>query len=98
MVKSELIKNLHTKLKQQSLTGSLDHEVIEESVNHILETLADALAVGGRVEIRGFGSFNLHDIPARLGRNPRTGEKVHVPPKKAVHFKPGNDLRDQVDC
>jgi integration host factor subunit beta len=98
MVKSELIKNLHTKLKQQSLTCSLDHEVIEESVNLILDTLADALAAGGRVEIRGFGSFCLHEIPAKLGRNPRTGERVEVSPKKAVHFKPGKEVREQANA
>ncbi|AEM48080.1 hypothetical protein Acife_1958 [Acidithiobacillus ferrivorans SS3] len=46
MVKSELIKNLHTKLKQQSITGSLDHDVIEESVNHILNTLKFVMYMG----------------------------------------------------
>jgi integration host factor subunit beta len=97
MVKSELIKNLHAKLKQQIATDSLDYNVVEESVNLILDTLADALAAGGRVEIRGFGSFCLHEIPAKLGRNPKTGERVDVPSKKTAHFKPGKEMRELVD-
>ena len=52
---------------------------------------------GGRVEIRGFGSFGLNSRPARIGRNPKTGEKVQVPPKYVPHFKAGKDMRDRID-
>jgi len=53
-------------------------------------------AATGRVEIRGFGSFSAHARPPRVGRNPRTGEVIHVPEKYVLHFKPGNELRERV--
>jgi len=52
--------------------------------------MADAIARGERIEIRGFGSFDLHHRAPRVARNPRTGEAVNSPAKKAVHFKPGS--------
>lgn len=51
-----------------------------------------------RLEIRGFGSFSLNYRPPRLGRNPKTGEKVAVPEKYVPHFKAGKELRERVDC
>jgi integration host factor subunit beta len=60
--------------------------------------MADALVQGERVEIRGFGSFDLHHRPPRIGRNPKTGETVNLPAKVAVHFKPGKDMRDRVNA
>jgi integration host factor subunit beta len=56
-----------------------------------------SLEKGRRIEIRGFGSFELNHRPARTGRNPKTGEKVPVPEKFAPHFKPGRELRERVD-
>jgi integration host factor subunit beta len=70
---------------------------MREAVDRILNTLADALAAGERIELRGFASFSLHDIPARQGRNPRTGKSVAVPPKKAVYFRASAELRAQVE-
>ena len=58
---------------------------------------ASALATGERIEIRGFGSMTLHYRPPRIGRNPKTGEKVQVPEKYVPHFKPGANLRKRVD-
>jgi len=55
------------------------------------------MAEGGRVEIRGFGSFSVHHRPARHGRNPKTGESVEIPPKYVSHFKPGKELRERVN-
>jgi len=55
------------------------------------------LAEGGRVEIRGFGSFSVHHRPARRGRNPKTGEAVDIPRKYVPHFKPGKELRERVN-
>ena len=63
----------------------------------IIDSLGNTLSKGGRVEIRGFGSFSLNHRPARLGRNPKTGEKVNVPEKFVPHFKPGKELKIKVD-
>jgi integration host factor subunit beta len=59
--------------------------------------MAEALAGGDRIEIRGFGSFSLHYRPPRLGRNPKTGEKVDLSGKYVPHFKPGKELKDRVN-
>ena len=67
------------------------------SVSAILDAIADTLAKGGRIEIRGFGSFSLNHRLARVGRNPKTGAKVTVPAKWTPHFKPGKELRESVD-
>ena len=56
-----------------------------------------SLSEGQRIEIRGFGSFGLNYRPPRVGRNPKSGEKVHVPEKYVPHFKAGKELRERVD-
>jgi integration host factor subunit beta len=63
----------------------------------MLDHMAEALAVGERIEIRGFGSFSLHYRAPRLGRNPKTGEKVELAGKYVPHFKPGKELRERVN-
>jgi integration host factor subunit beta len=55
------------------------------------------LATNDRIEIRGFGSFALNYRPPRVGRNPKSGEKVQVPAKYVPHFKAGKELRERVD-
>lgn len=60
-------------------------------------SIVDALRRGDKVELRGFGSFNLRHRKPRLGRNPKTGETVEVPAKTVPYFKPGKDLRELVD-
>ena len=87
MTKSELITLLSDKFSQ------LVHKDAELSVKTIIVSLSNTLRKGGRVEIRGFGSFSLNHRPARLGRNPKTGEKVNVPEKFVPHFKPGKELK-----
>ena len=67
-------------------------------MNCILTQMADAIAKGERIEIRGFGSFDLHHRPPRVARNPKTGESVSLPAKVAVHFKPGKEMRDRVNA
>jgi integration host factor subunit beta len=67
------------------------------AVRVILDAMADALSKGGRIEIRGFGSFTLNYRPPRTGRNPKTGAKVDVPAKYVPHFKMGRELRERVD-
>ncbi|OPX56075.1 integration host factor subunit beta [Oceanospirillum multiglobuliferum] len=91
MTKSELIEQIS--LKQPDLSA----KEVEAAVRIILEQIAEALANGGRVEIRGFGSFSLHYREPRSGRNPKTGESVDLTGKYVPHFKPGKELREQVD-
>ncbi len=69
----------------------------ELAVKVILDTMSSTLAHGGRIEIRGFGSFALNYRPPRMGRNPKSGEKVQVPAKYVPHFKAGKELRERVD-
>ena len=69
----------------------------EIAVKEILDAIAQSLAQGDRVEIRGFGSFGLNHRPARTGRNPKTGEKVRVAPKYVPHFKAGKEMRERID-
>lgn len=91
MTKSELIAQLAARHSQFSVAD------IELSVKTILDALAKNLSKGERIEIRGFGSFSLSFRPARIGRNPKSGERVHVPAKYVPHFKAGKELRDRVD-
>jgi integration host factor subunit beta len=92
MTKSELVRTLSEKLPE------LQQRDVELAVNCMLAQMANALDNGERIEIRGFGSFDLHQRPPRLARNPKTGAAVHLPAKKAVHFKPGKQMRDRVDA
>jgi integration host factor subunit beta len=92
MTKSELIELIARKQTQLSAKD------VEIAVNQIIESMSEALASGERIEIRGFGSFNLHHREARMGRNPKTGESVKLDEKKVPHFKPGKFLREQVDA
>ncbi len=68
----------------------------DEAVRVILEGVVEALRNGEKVELRGFGSFRIRQRGSRIGRNPKTGEKVQVPAKKIPYFKPGKDLREQL--
>jgi integration host factor subunit beta len=63
----------------------------------MLDAMTDALAGGQRIEIRGFGSFALNYRPPRVGRNPKSGDRVQVPAKYVPHFKAGKELRERVD-
>lgn len=91
MTKSELIERI---AEQQDQLSPKD---IELGVKLILEEMSQALAVGERIEIRGFGSFSLHYRSSRMGRNPKTGEAVKLEGKYVPHFKPGKELRDRVN-
>ena len=70
---------------------------IELSIRTILDEMTHTLAAGGRIEIRGFGSFGLNFRPSRKGRNPKSGATVIVPAKYAPHFRAGKELRARVD-
>ncbi len=91
MTKSEMIERIAAVQTQLSLKD------VELAIKMILDHMAEALADGERIEIRGFGSFSLHYREPRLGRNPKTGEKVELAGKFVPHFKPGKELRDQVN-
>lgn len=91
MTKSELIERIAQKQTQ------LAYRDVELAVKTVLEHMAERLANGERIEIRGFGSFSLHYRPGRVGRNPKTGAPVSLPAKHVPHFKPGKELRERVD-
>ncbi len=90
MNKSELIERLSEK------TG-VSIQQAEEVVNLIYKRMRDTLVNGGRVEIRGFGSFVVKEYESYEGRNPKTGEKIPVPPKKLPFFKVGKELKERID-
>lgn len=69
----------------------------EVVVNEVLQCIIDALAEGERVDLRGFGSFRVSSRDGRLGRNPRTGEVIDVPPKKVPLFRAGKEFRRRVN-
>ena len=96
MTKSELMIRLAEVFAQKNGTQLLAKDV-EYSVKVLVDTMTRSLARGQRIEISGFGSFDLNHRPARVGRNPKTGEKVDVPEKYVPHFKPGKELRERVD-
>ncbi len=91
MTKHELIEKLSEKEKDLNLK---DAEVI---VKTVFDSMTEALAAGDRIEIRGFGSFQVKHRKSREGRNPRTGEKVQVEDKKVPFFKVGKELKERVD-
>ncbi|MDE2441277.1 MAG: integration host factor subunit beta [Betaproteobacteria bacterium] len=91
MTKSELIAQLAERFPQ------LVAKDADFAVKMILDAMSEALVRGDRIEIRGFGSFALNYRPPRVGRNPKSGEKVSVPAKWVPHFKAGKELRERVD-
>src|SRR4051812_43862069 len=92
MTKSELIARLGQRYPQ------LVAKDAASPVKMSLRAMSQALLDGNRIEIRGFGSFGLNYRPPRVGRNPKSGEKVHVPEKYVPHFKAGKELRERVDA
>jgi len=91
MTRSDIVEELAARFAQ------LTHRDAESAVKTILDAMSDALVRGNRIEIRGFGSFSVSRRPPRVGRNPRSGERVQVPEKRVPHFKPGKALREAVD-
>jgi integration host factor subunit beta len=91
MIKSELV------LKIAEQNPHLYQRDVEKIVNAILDTIADALARGDRVELRGFGAFSVKKRDARTGRNPRTGESVSISEKVVPVFKTGKEMRQRLN-
>jgi DNA-binding protein HU-beta len=71
----------------------LQRNKAEAAVDTVFESMKKALAAGDRIELRGFGVFNVRPRKTGIGRNPRTGQQVNIPPGKAVRFKPGKELQ-----
>lgn len=86
MTKSEMAEKLAEKI-------NINKQQAEGIINIFTNSVIEALAGGDKVEIRGFGSFRVRHRAAKEGRNPKTGEKVYVPPKKVPFFKTGKDFR-----
>ena len=92
MTKSELIERI------AAMQPQLSARDVELAVKTIIEHMAQSLAGGERIEIRGFGSFSLHYRAPRRGRNPKTGDAVELEGKYVPHFKPGKEMRERVNA
>jgi integration host factor subunit beta len=90
MTRSELVDRI------VECNPHLSREDVDACVRALLAAMSSHLSSGGRIEIRGFGSFGLRARAAKLGRNPRTGTPVHVPAKVVPFFKAGGKLREGV--
>lgn len=91
MIKSELVQKLADE------NPNLFHRDIERIVSILFQEISDALSRGDRVELRGFGAFSVKHRPSRIGRNPRSGEAVHIEEKWSPFFKAGKELRDRLN-
>ena len=91
MIKSELVARISER------NPHLYQRDVEHVVNAVLEEVVSALSRGDRVELRGFGAFSVKNRPARIGRNPRTGEKVSVEEKFVPFFKTGKEMREKLN-
>ena len=87
MTKAELVD-------QVARTTQLTKKHAEIIVNTIFDSIVDSLRGGEKIELRGFGSFRIRNRGSRIGRNPKTGDRVMVPPKRIPYFKPGKELRE----
>ena len=90
LTKAELVEEV-------SRVTQLTKKQAEEIVNTVFVTIVDSLRTGRKIELRGFGSFRIRNRGARIGRNPKTGDKVEVPPKRIPYFKPGKELKEQLN-
>ena len=90
MTKADLIEEV-------AAIADLSKKSSEQVVSAFFGSVVESLRRGDKVELRGFGTFNLRSRKARLGRNPKTGESVHVPAKVVPFFKPGKELRELVN-
>ncbi|MEP2236252.1 MAG: integration host factor subunit beta [Alteripontixanthobacter sp.] len=91
MIRSELLEAIAKDYPE------LRAEEVEQLVNLFFDEIAERLAEGGRVELRGFGAFSTRERASRTGRNPRTGEAVEVPAKRVPYFKPGKEMRERLN-
>jgi integration host factor subunit beta len=90
MTKIELVEKVAYEI-------NLTKKQTEIIVNTLFQSITDSLGKGDKVELRGFGSFRIRHREARVGRNPKSGEKVEISAKNVPFFKPGKELREMVD-
>lgn len=90
MIKADLINKISKEMK-------ISRQEAETGVNLFFQTFRESLLKGEEIELRGFGSFRFRKRSSRSGRNPRTGEKVEVPPKKVLYFKPSKILKELIN-
>ena len=90
MTKAELVDEV-------ARVVQLTKKQAETIVNIVFDSIVDSLRSGQKIELRGFGSFRTRQRKARVGRNPKTGDRVEVPPKKIPFFKPSKELKDLVN-
>lgn len=90
MNRSDLITSLRNR-------KSISRNAAEKIIDLFFGTITDTMAGGNRVEIRGFGSFTVKHYKSYVGRNPKSGDRISVPPKKLPFFKVGKELRELVD-
>jgi integration host factor subunit beta len=91
MIRSELLQALAKE------NPELRIEDVERALDTFFDEVCESLSEGGRVELRGFGAFSTRQRDARKGRNPRTGDAVHVPEKRVPYFKPGKEMRSRLN-
>lgn len=87
MIKADLVNRV-------SDAGDIPRVKAAEAVDTVIQAMKQALADGKRIELRGFGVFQVRDRKKGVGRNPKTGEEVKIAPGKTVRFKPGKELRN----
>jgi integration host factor subunit beta len=90
MTKAELVEEV-------ARSTELTKKHAEIIVNTVFESIVDSLKAGEKIELRGFGSFRIRRRGSRIGRNPKTGDRVKVPAKRIPYFKPGKDLREMLN-
>ena len=97
--KSQLIEKLVMEMDDlvEEVNSKQKTEIARETINLFFNSIKDAMKGGERVEIRGFGSFSTKNYDEYMGRNPKTGEKVRVLPKRLPVFRPGRELREMVN-
>lgn len=91
MIKSELVQKIADE------NTHLSHREVERLVTTLFDEITGALAAGRRVELRGFGAFSVKSRPKRVGRNPRTGQRVDISEKRAPYFKTGKALKERLN-
>lgn len=91
MTKSELIEAVSSKV------ATFTRKDVEIIIDTLFQSMSDNLASGGKVEIRGFGSFKIKDRNGRQGRNPKSGETISVKPKRVPFFKAGKEIRERIN-
>jgi integration host factor subunit beta len=90
MLKSDLIEQVAREM-------NMNNDIAQLVINNVFDAMTEALSRGESIEIRGFGSFSVRTYASREGRNPKTGAKVAVPPRKKPFFKVGKELKNRVN-